>query len=253
MSESGVELDEALVPVRLISLENAPSEFAASVTRSTNTQNRIDARNFVALDGEQERIRTELLVEGIEYEFRQGDTEPKDLKRFGLLEATLAQACSQTTVDLAVQAKREIGKLWEDIASPPYKVLFNPSVSGSEIWSKVQTLRTLEVAIESEKSDRTEKQQQICIHGNRLIAHLALKSLAENKPENSDTALPEEAHAELIRDVVDQVSNIVSERYGESYLASLFKNLQKCREIAELVSTVDPYQLVEPRLDLPLS
>jgi len=74
LSESAAEqLATARVPIRIISLEGCPPEFANEVTRATNTQNRLDARNFVALDDEQRRIRTELLVDGIDYEYRQGE------------------------------------------------------------------------------------------------------------------------------------------------------------------------------------
>ena len=48
------------VAIRIIELENTPHDFGKQVTRYTNTQNRIDRRDFVALDIEQERIRGEL-------------------------------------------------------------------------------------------------------------------------------------------------------------------------------------------------
>ncbi|AWU92879.1 abortive phage infection protein [Azospirillum ramasamyi] len=119
------QLAQARVPIRLISLENCPEEFAMEVTRATNTQNRVDSRNFVALDPHQDRIRAELLVDGIEYEYRQGEGEPTGDRRFGLVDATVALACSRPEVDLAVQAKREISKLWEDMDRPPYRTMFN--------------------------------------------------------------------------------------------------------------------------------
>ena len=59
------QVAKAAVLIRFISLESCPEDFAIRVTRTTNTQNRIDSRDFVSLDTEnQERIRTELqLVE----------------------------------------------------------------------------------------------------------------------------------------------------------------------------------------------
>ncbi len=55
------------VPFRLISLEQCPPDFGKKVTRYNNTQNRIDRRDFVALDIEKERIRGELILEGVTY------------------------------------------------------------------------------------------------------------------------------------------------------------------------------------------
>src|SRR5260370_1295423 len=51
---------KAFVPDRFISLDQCPQGFASEVTRATNTQNRIERRDFVSLDPEQERLRTEL-------------------------------------------------------------------------------------------------------------------------------------------------------------------------------------------------
>lgn len=62
--------------------------------------------------------------------YKSGEASPTTSTGFDLVEATVARACIQTDVTLAVQAKREIGKLWDDIEKPPYKILFNPSVSG---------------------------------------------------------------------------------------------------------------------------
>src|SRR5207244_6746589 len=104
--------------------------FNSEVTRYTNTQNAIERRDFVALDPEQERIRQELHIEGVEYAYKAGMGTGAASARFDLTEATVALACANTDVGLAVQAKREISKLWEDIAKPPYKQLFNSGVPG---------------------------------------------------------------------------------------------------------------------------
>src|SRR5262249_3643951 len=53
---------EARVLVRFISLEGCPPEFASDVTEATNTQNTVERSDFVALDPEQSRLRTELLL-----------------------------------------------------------------------------------------------------------------------------------------------------------------------------------------------
>jgi len=66
------QVEKAKVLIRFISLENCPEEFATEITRFNNTQNRIDRREFVALDPEQERIKNELQLEGITYAYKSG-------------------------------------------------------------------------------------------------------------------------------------------------------------------------------------
>ncbi len=51
-----------------------------------------------------------------------------------LNDATVARACIYG-VNEAVLAKREISRLWDDTTRTPYKALFNPTVSGSDIVS----------------------------------------------------------------------------------------------------------------------
>ncbi len=71
----------ARVMVRLISLQDCPPDFDLNVTRATNTQNKIEARDFAALDKEQPRLRSELLLSlGKEYVFRTGDQPPTPTK-----------------------------------------------------------------------------------------------------------------------------------------------------------------------------
>jgi hypothetical protein len=61
----------AFLQARIIVVDDPESFLGKRITRASNTQNKIDARNFVALDSEQERIRTELLIDKINYEYRE--------------------------------------------------------------------------------------------------------------------------------------------------------------------------------------
>jgi hypothetical protein len=85
-------------------------------------------------DPRQERIRQELHIEGVEYAYKAGTATGTAGQRFVLTEATVALACASPDVALAVQAKREISKLWEDLAKAPYKQLFNSGVPAHLFW-----------------------------------------------------------------------------------------------------------------------
>jgi AIPR protein len=63
----------AFLQARIIVVDDPDSSLGKRITRASNTQNKIDARNFVALDPEQERIRTELLIDKVNYEYREGE------------------------------------------------------------------------------------------------------------------------------------------------------------------------------------
>lgn len=57
----------AKVFIQMIDLADTEEEQATQITRFTNTQNRIDGKDFAALDPEQERIKNELSFSGIQY------------------------------------------------------------------------------------------------------------------------------------------------------------------------------------------
>lgn len=222
----------AYVTIRIISLEGSPESFDRAVTRYNNTQNRIDRRDFVALDSEQERIRTELQLDNIGYTFKSGDTIVGFRESFDLAEATIARACFLPESSLAVQAKASIGRLWDDIEKAPYKKLFNPSVTGPDLWKLVQVLRIVETAL-SEFQRLNSRERLLAVHGNRFLAHLVFQSLNEELNTQS-TSLSEEFKSEITettKEIYRDILEIIGDQYPNSYLASLFKNQSKCEDI----------------------
>ena len=69
--------DEALgsvkVSIRVILLSEAPDDFGSSVTRTNNLQNRVEGRDFVSRDQEQDRIRGEMSLEKIDYQIHRSE------------------------------------------------------------------------------------------------------------------------------------------------------------------------------------
>lgn len=227
-------VSKAMVPVRIISSASSAQGFSSAVTRCTNTQNAIEKRDFVALDPEQERIRQELQIEGVEYAYKAGAATGSISARFDLTEATVALACANPDVSVAVQAKREISKLWEDITKAPYKQLFNSGVTGPTVWHAVQMLRAVEVELQAEAQKLNGRDALICVHGNRFIQWAAIRALGmkAGDPFSSVAAnVPQ-----IVALTVEKVTAAVKANYADSYPASLFKNLGKCRLLADSVA-----------------
>jgi hypothetical protein len=228
---------KARVPIRIISLEQCPEGFDREVARCTNTQNRIERRDFVALDVEQERLRGELQLEGVVYAFKSGDIVPVGQTGVDIVEATVALACRQPDLSFAVQAKREIGKLWEDIERPPYKALFNPSLSSTDLWKAVQALRAIEEQLATIRKATASREQLLAIHGNRFIAHVVFQRLQQDIRKTSASLPPE--LLDLTRKSAEKVYadalRELNRMYPDAYLASLFKNLSRCKELRDAV------------------
>ncbi len=221
----------ATVSVRIIETSDDDESFGLNVTRNTNTQNAVEKRDFVALDPEQDRIQQELRFDGIDYTFKSGATKGDPSKHFDLIEASIALACSHPDVGLAVQAKREISRLWDDIKKPPYRSLFNPGISGPHVWIAVQILRLIEKELASLTSSASGRKTLIGVHGNRFIQWLVFQKIKIG----SQTKLSDVEHliGPTTQDALNAVISEVQNSYSDSYPASLFKNAAKCKAISE--------------------
>ena len=73
----------------------------------------------------------------------------------------------------------------------------------------------------------------ICSHGNRFIAWAAIRAISLKPAEHFD--LPEGVIDNLVDETVSKTIVAVKAQYPDSYPASLFKNLTKCRALAKVI------------------
>src|SRR5579862_733873 len=240
---SSAELSEsntARVMVRFIELASAPEGFGSQVTRSTNTQNRIGAQEFLALDREQARIAREFQLDDRQYVFRSGEEEPEPDAGCGVREATVALACLEPDIRLAVLAKREVGRLWADVERAPYKTLFNPGTHSLRVWRAVLVLRLFEARRADAERHSTGKHRNFLVQLNRVglwtvNRHLELKDHVDDPHVSWDEAL------ETVESCSDRVCAelpLVADAQYQGYPANLAKNAYACEKVAEKVLAI---------------
>jgi hypothetical protein len=147
--------------VKIISLAACTDDdFSKRITRSTNFQNQIGARDFVSLDEQQELIASTLELSGIHYHYKDtDDTPPEDSTNFTLVEATLASAslAQETDCDLCARLIANRKSLWSfDEVYPPtdayrsrYLHVFRPDRSARTVWRAVQAKRAVVAALQN--------------------------------------------------------------------------------------------------------
>ncbi|WP_206054841.1 AIPR family protein [Nitrosococcus wardiae] len=234
--ESGGDgLDEVWLSARVISLEEAPAGFGLQVTRNNNRQNRIASRDFVSQDQEQIRIKTELAIDGIEYNIVRSETFKSSAKSFDLQEATVALACGTGDAVYAVQAKREIGKFYEDLSGNLYRRLFNTGVVGVYVYNMVRIVRIVDEFLENEIRKLQKKSGRwygLLVHGNRMVAMLVILKLGlETKAKDSEFKPDQDQIKESAGDVTGIVFHYLENNYPDSMLGTLFKNAGKCKNL----------------------
>ncbi|WP_027938136.1 AIPR family protein [Anaeroarcus burkinensis] len=241
--EKNIEkLKSAYIPVRVISLQDCEPNFGEQVTKTNNRQNRIDNRDFVSLDPEQNRIKTELAIEGITYHVARSEGVDRTKTAFDLVESTTALACASRDVSIVVQLKREIGRLWENISKSPYRTLFNPQVSGDYIWNAVQYQRIIDKCIEKIVSEKEGRDYSIAVHGNRIISLLVFEKIRVSKDTNSliknDLKNTEEEIASLVKYYYCKLKENIDLSYSNAILPTLFKNKTKCEDLVQSIKSI---------------
>jgi len=231
-------VEKARVQIRFIAVgEGESARLGDAITRATNTQNRVNRQDFVALDPEQQRIRTELAMEGITYNFKSGAGSGRDPKSFDLEEATIALASASADLAHSTLAKREISRLWEDPRKPPYKALFNAGLSGAYLWRLVQIHRLFERALSEARQKLSGKEKGLVVHGNRFLAYIVFHRIPEEFFDTSK-ALAQDAAGTIQTTVLQAIEDLktsVNEMFPQSYPATLFKNQRKLSELAKAI------------------
>jgi hypothetical protein len=229
---------EAKVLVRFISLENCPPDFGAEVTTATNTQNRIERRDFASLDNNQERIRNEMLLDlNKTYAYKSGEKVFNHQDGCDIEEATVALACAFPKIQLAATAKNKLSMLWDDITKPPYILLFNNFLSASRVWNCVQVARIVEDHLGKELETKDGYKRRIAIHGNRFILHRVFQTLPQEKFDSIDFKIES-----ITNDIVNETENILSKMveliegsYSNVYLNTFFRTGTQCEKLNELL------------------
>ncbi|WP_291370685.1 MULTISPECIES: AIPR family protein [unclassified Acinetobacter] len=221
------KLDKVKVHIRIIKTDQ-DLQLSSDITKANNTQNRIEKRDFVSLDPNQKRIKEELELDKIDYIYKSGETAAHVSEQtFDLTDATIALSAYQTDIQFVVQAKREISKLWDDIKKEPYTILFNKGTNSKELANAVSLLRNVDQIIEKLKISIPKEHELILVHGNRFILYCIFQKFRREIKEGSEVITLERELNEL----VNKLFSIITSDYKENYASTLFKNLNKCREI----------------------
>lgn len=233
---------DVYVTCRIIELKNSPDGFGELITKTNNRQNKIEYRDFVTLDPEQIRIRTEASIEGYVYNLLRSENYQKNETTFDLVDATNALACYSQNPSIFTQLKREIGKLWEDTSKSPYKSLFNPQVTGNFVIKvvSIQTKIDKEILMLQKNGTISGKKLAVLIHGNRMIGSLVyakLKIKGLDKPATKVDDYLMKIDSDLIKNLVELIYNELQTSYANAIIPTFFKNATKCKSVFDKITS----------------
>lgn len=239
-SKDNNNLEDVKVLVRMIQLSGTPEGFGNNVTKSNNRQNRIENRDFVSQDPEQVRLKSELWIDGIEYNIMRSEKEVSNSAlSFGLLDATTALACASKKVSLTVQVKSGIGKYFENLDRGIYKELFNKGTECYYVYNSVKIMRIIDNIL-SDKINMLDRKSGkdflLLVHGNRMIELFVFKRTINTEDlKKKDMSIEESVLLESVNEIVERMKDFISTYYPDNFLATLFKNSTKCTEMDSYV------------------
>ncbi|MWA04945.1 hypothetical protein F8568_032190 [Actinomadura sp. LD22] len=239
MKKDEERVEEADVTVRAYSLGRDRPAYAKKITETTNTQNDVSQRDFIALDGTQAQIREDFLLSlGKLYVFKRGEPDPSPDAGCSVEHAAVALACAHRSPELAVRAGQGTDTLWERGSSGAYPRLFGEQPTAHRIWRLVLARRAVGAALETKRKELYGRAADMTRRGELLITHLVFQLL--DLEEIDEFGFDEEAMLARIPELVDGVLSWlifhVDAEYGpNSFLSATFTNETRCKDLAALV------------------
>ncbi len=239
MRQNSDVAEDADVTVRVFSLGDDRERYAARITETTNTQNDVSRRDFIALDPVQAEIREDFLLSGLgKYTYKRGEAEPGSDSGCSVEQAAVALACAHRTPELAVRANQDVETLWERGARGAYTRLFKEGPSAHRIWRAVQVRREVGKALEIERKELHGRAAEIARRGELLVVHLVFQCLDQD--EMDDPAANWDAALARVPELTARNSawlvHHLDATFGEkSLLGSTFNDETRCRTLARAV------------------
>ncbi|MFJ3625284.1 abortive phage infection protein [Streptomyces albidoflavus] len=236
---AGDDAAVAQVGVRII-VTGKSEKFAKEVTQATNRQNKVEARDFIALDPVQASLMEEMRAElGLDYSVRRSELEPPEETGCSVVEAACALGCAHTDPQYAARMAVTLDVLWERGSQGIYDVLFRPQPSPYLVWNAVQVLRTVRKTLHRIRPRYERRGAALAEHGVYLLTHLVFRLLDAEAMDEPDPALGWAGSAttrapELVNQLLPVLAAAIDARYtSRSQIRAVCSDAERCRELAD--------------------
>ncbi|MCT9932030.1 AIPR family protein [Planotetraspora sp. A-T 1434] len=233
-------VDDADVTVRAFSLGPERELYATRITETTNTQNDVSQRDFIALDPAQAEIREDFLLSGLgkTYTYKRGEPDPAPEAGCSVEHAAVALACAYHSPELAVRASKNVDLLWERGTRGAYPRLFSEVPSAYRLWRSVQVRSAVGAALELERRRLHGRAADMARRGDLLITHLVFQLIDQDGMDDPNLDWQPILHKvpTLTSLVLSWMIFHLDAEFGRnSFLSSTFSDETRCKTLAKLV------------------
>lgn len=231
------DIENAFVLVQIISLESLSEDMNDKITKYSNTQNKIENKDFVSLDPFQKRLQQEFSMEGIEYYYKSGYEINNIDNSCSVDDVTIAVGCGLSDVSVVATIKSNYGKIFEKIDKAPYTDIFCSRNNTSYIWNCVQVYRIFEKINVSYQKENSNLNRLMSVHGNRLLLHTFISIITE--AFNLNSKFLSESELTKIKEIItfklpiiiQKLIEIKLHKFPDAYPANIFKNGNRCNQM----------------------
>ena len=161
--------------VMLTIINTGSDDFHKQVTKARNLQNPVDLSNFAALDSNQEKLRQEIALYGIEYHYRPQRQLSGSIPVIEIEHLARALACLNKDVSFPIRLKTEPSQ-FVNYESKIYKNIFVSDISGSKAINAYYVYSVIIELLSIAERSSLSPEKLVYRHCNYAISSILMKS-----------------------------------------------------------------------------
>jgi hypothetical protein len=165
------DISQAQVMVTIINTGN--DKFHKQVTKARNLQNPVDLANFAALDDTQERLRQEIALFGVHYQYRPQQATGTGIRSISIDTLSKALACLQCDIRVPNRLKTE-PTLFTNQESDAYQAIFTSDLQGGMAINAVNCYSVIQDLCTQAERSSPSPEKLVYRHFNYSIATLLM-------------------------------------------------------------------------------
>lgn len=188
--EQNSEADISSAQVIVTIINTGTDDFHKQVTKARNLQNPVDLSNFAALDDNQERLRQEMALFGVEYQYRPQRQTISGITIVTIDNLAKALACLHKDIRFPARLKSEPSQ-FTNSESETYQALFTEELTGHKALNAHTVFGVIHGLITQAERGSPSPEKLVYRHCGYAIASILMKKLG-NKIESNNLLVAEE-------------------------------------------------------------
>jgi len=204
------EADISQAQVMLTLINTGSDSFHKQVTKARNLQNPVDLSNFAALDDNQERLRQEMALYGVEYHYRPQRQLSTGVKIIEIETLAKALACKHGDIRYPAKLKSE-PSAFTNASSADYAAIFALDLPGHIAINSVNVYLVIQALTATADKTSPSPERLVYRHCGYALASVLMKQL-KTKIEGADIL-----KAEDIKTLISATFDEIRQKFADQY------------------------------------